>query len=50
MTSRESLLQAVAEMSEAEAADVLELIASRRLVDIYGTPWDRVLDGVHLRP
>lgn len=46
MTSREHLLRAIAEMTEQEASEVLELVESRRFVDIYGTPWGQVLDGV----
>lgn len=50
MTVKEQLQQAVAGMTEEEAADVLALVAGAKAgatpVDVYGTAWGSVLDGV----
>jgi hypothetical protein len=50
MTVKERLQQVVSEMSEDEAADTLALVAGARAgatpVDIYGSAWGKVLDGV----
>lgn len=50
MTVKERLLQVVAQMTEAEAAEALALVAGARAgatpADVYGTAWGQVLAGV----
>jgi hypothetical protein len=50
VTVKERLQQVVAEMSEEEAAAALALVEGARAgatpVDVYGTAWGRVLDGI----
>lgn len=50
MTVKERLQQIVSEMTEEEAADVLALVAGAKAgatpVDVYGTAWGHVLDGI----
>lgn len=50
MTVKQRLQQVVSQMSEEEAADVLALVAGARAgatpIDVYGTAWGKVLDGV----
>ncbi len=44
MTAKEKLLQVVDDLSEAEAADVLELLAGSRALD--GETLTQILDGI----
>ena len=50
MTIKERLQQVVAEMTEDEAAAALALVTGARAgatpVDVYGTAWGRVLEGL----
>jgi hypothetical protein len=50
MTLKERLQQVVADMTEDEAEVALALVAGARAgatpVDVYGTAWGRVLEGV----
>ena len=50
MTTKERLQQVVAEMTEAEAEVALALVTGARAgatpVDVYGTAWGRVLEGI----
>lgn len=50
VTIKERLQQVVAEMTEDEAAEVMALVEGARAgatpVDVYGTAWGRVLEGV----